>query len=212
MSSDHILVTGFGPFPGVTQNPSQVVCQRLDGRSFGDLLVMGRVLDVSFQRSAQQLQALLQLGWPCFMLHFGLARSARQIRIETSATNCKAAEIPDIDGEHFEGAAVREGQPIDSSLETSLATEKLVDSLNRCDLPTRISRDAGAYVCNSLYYHSLSLAQEASIVIPSLFVHIPAVGTQPDPQSQGARPWSEEQLLDAAEHIVTWIAERSHRN
>lgn len=39
---------------------------------------------------------------------------------------------------------------------------------------TKISDDAGSYVCNTLYYQVLKTIQDNSLAIPCLFIHVPS--------------------------------------
>jgi pyroglutamyl-peptidase len=57
----------------------------------------------------------------------------------------------------------------EGSLHTSLALADLLSGTALCE----ISRDAGSYVCNHLYYRVLDFIDSANLEIASLFVHIP---------------------------------------
>ncbi len=128
--SDWILVTGFGPFPGVKVNPTQTLAERLAEAHFQGLKVVSRVLDVSFERAAEQLIEGLSDGWPRFMVHFGVATGSDRVRVETQGVNRKSASIPDVDGQKFEAAVVHAGHPLDAVLYTSMPAEKVAASLN----------------------------------------------------------------------------------
>ena len=113
--NDWILVTGFGPFPGVDRNPAHVLAQQLAETQFPQLDVIVRVLDVSFERSAEQMHSCLSQknSAPRALIHFGVSRDP-QFRLEHRAINCKRASVPDVDGAHFNGA------PIDDNYELVL--------------------------------------------------------------------------------------------
>ena len=56
-------------------------------------------------------------------------------------------------------------------LQTSLPVEEITKSLTSMGHPVMPSDDAGRFVCNYVYYHSLRFAEEQGI--KSLFVHVP---------------------------------------
>jgi pyroglutamyl-peptidase len=204
--NDWILVTGFGPFPGVEVNPTQTLAERLSNTTFHDMPVVSRVLDVSYQRSAEQLFEHLGGAWPHCIVHFGVATGSDQVRIETQAVNRKAADIPDVDGEEFEQAVVHADHPLDAVLQTRLRADQIVASLNENGFPARTSDNAGRYVCNSLYFNSLAFLELSGVERPSVFVHMPPVGADPEPDSPEQTSWTDERLFEAAAHLVGWIA------
>lgn len=56
--------------------------------------------------------------------------------------------------------------------QTSLPVEKITESLAKMGYEVMTSDDAGRFVCNYVYYHSLSFAEQNGI--SSLFVHVPS--------------------------------------
>ncbi len=203
-----ILATGFGPFPGVEVNPTQALVEQLAGGEFADFEISCRVLDVSFQRSQEQLQEQLQQSRPRCLVHFGVASGADRLRVETQAVNRKSTNIPDVDGRQFEACPVHPSRELDAVLTTPLPAQQLVDSLNDAGWPARVSDDAGRYVCNSIYFHSLALSQEQGGGVPVVFVHVPLVGADPSPADPRDTSWTRQRLLLAAQHVVLWLADR----
>ena len=202
---DWALVTGFGAFPGVEANPTQRLAQQLDGMTLGSLRVSAHVLDVSFARAPMQLLALVEAGWPRFLVHFGVATTADRIRIETRAVNLAAPEVQDVDDLQPENTPVHGAFPLGQHLPTNVPAQELVDHLNATGLPTRLSDDAGRYVCNALYFHSLAHLQQAGVQAPCLFVHLPPVGSDPTPDLQVDTLWTEERLLAAGRQTLQWF-------
>ena len=203
---DWILVTGFGPFPGVEVNPTQILAERLAQEQFHGLSVVSLVLDVSFDRAAKQLLEALSNGWPRFIVHFGVATSSDRILVESQGVNCKSSDIPDVDEQQFESALVNTSYPINSVLRTSILTEDLARSLNDHGYPALYSENAGRYVCNATYFNSLAYVAESSTTTASVFVHTPAVCPDPDSNDQNLTVWTHERLYDSAVHIIDWLA------
>lgn len=194
-----LLVTGFGPFPGVAVNPTQALALALDGRSVNGAAVCARVLDVSFARAAQQLAQAVLATQPLALLHFGVAAGSTEIRLESQAVNRIAADRPDSDGVSPAAMCIDPHQPLDTALATRADLPSLADRLNRRGLPARISADAGRYVCNALYFASLAAQSQALAPRPCLFVHVPLV------DGEG---WTLQRLLDAAEELISALAQQ----
>ena len=83
-----VLLTGFGPFPGASINPSAWLAETLPERVRnldGDLYV--RVLPTEWAQVAHLASHLHETLQPRVTIHFGLSQSARGFRIERSAHN-----------------------------------------------------------------------------------------------------------------------------
>ena len=193
-----LLVTGFGPFPGVAVNPTQALALALDGRSVNGAAVCARVLDVSFARAAQQLAQAVLATQPVALLHLGVAAGSTEIRLEGHAVNRIAADRPDIDGASPSDPRIDPHQPLDAALAPWLDLPSLADRLNRRGLPAQISDDAGRYVCNALYFASLAAQSQAVVPRPCLFVHVPLI------DGEG---WTLQRLVDAAEGLISALAQ-----
>jgi len=185
-----MLITGFGPFPGVPDNPSAWLAEALaerGARSSGTEL-HARVVPTEWQAAMfmPDLYAVLQ---PALMIHFGLDRRARALRIERFAHN-RAAARRDARGALPPSVEIRPGGP--DRLATTLPVEELVTHLETSGLPAMISRSAGGYLCNFLYYHSLEWARVSGC--RALFVHIPPLSDD--------GPFTEVALLRGAEEIL----------
>ncbi|MDP6933397.1 MAG: peptidase C15 [Myxococcota bacterium] len=204
--SEWILVTAFGPFPGVAVNPTQALAARLAPMSFEGLPVVCRVLDVSYQRSAEQLLEELAAGWPRFMVHFGVATGSDRVAIETRAINRMTSVHPDVDGRRFEGSPIRSDHPPDAAMFTQVAAQRLVTTLDEQGLPARLSDDAGRYVCNAIYFNALAGIAAAGLALPCIFVHVPPIGADPDPESATDTAWTHERLFQAASQVIGWMA------
>lgn len=176
MLSDHrrILVTGFGPFPGVDENLSSALVARLqrDAASAGlGVHLATHVLHTEWRRGPDRVAQLFESFAPSAVIHFGVSREARGFRIETQAHNvCRMA--PDAAGQappdarlHPDGAQAHPA---------TLPIRDIVRRLERLEIPVSLSRDAGGYLCNAVLYHSLRLAQAAPWPCRAGFVHIPA--------------------------------------
>lgn len=158
----NILLTGFGPFRKVQDNPSARLVQALNGRSCGPARLHGHVLPVTYEggpttavRLARDLQAAMVIG-------FGVAVSSAVARVERKAV--RRREGLDVTGQ----CPVLEEGP--EEIYATADTARLARLLS-----IKVSEDAGQYVCNAWLYH---VTQELSC--PVCFVHIPPQGLAPE--------------------------------
>jgi pyroglutamyl-peptidase len=167
-----ILITGFGPYPGVAWNPSQWLVELLarEPPPGPGAELASAVLPVNWTEAASRACARMAELRPCAILHFGLAPRTRSVAVETRAKN-SAAPAPDACGSPPPAPWVAPGGP--PQLASTLASPLLAGALRRGNIRTRLSRDAGGYLCNYVFYRSLHWA--ASQERPPLvgFFHIP---------------------------------------
>jgi pyroglutamyl-peptidase len=83
-------------------------------------------------------------------------------------------------------------------LDSLVHVPRLATALRESGVPANSSAHAGSYLCNFLYYHSLSWASSHDTVTNVLFVHIPLA------RSQGG-PLDDADLLRGAETIVNFM-------
>ena len=140
-----------------------------------------------------------------FLLHFGVSRSP-YLRIEKQAVNEKNASIPDIDGVYCDGVTIDPKYVLGKSLSSSIQTDKLMQHLQKIGYPTKVSSDAGQYVCNSTYYHSLqwTQSQHPSATISSIFVHVPPNNCVFFEDNQQF-VWTSKVLCEAGKDILDWM-------
>lgn len=197
MARPRVLLTGFGPFPGVAENPSAWLAETLAERRLSpefDGELHARILPTEWGAAAL-MPRLYEALQPHVMIHFGLSERANAFRIERSAHN-RAAPRADAKGALPASAAIRPEGP--DRFDTPLPAAALTAHLKTFGLPVVTSRSAGRYLCNFLYYHSLEWARRQESARLALFVHIP-------PVSGGCGSFSEEALLRGAHETLRFV-------
>lgn len=154
-----LLVTGFGPFPGVADNPTTPIAQALDGAQVLDQRIVGLVLPVSYTRApALTIETARAMRARC-VVGLGVATGRAGVEVERVARRV-AHGLPDVDGCCDPG---------------TLGPDRVTAT---CDvvglaaaLGARVSDDAGGYVCNAWLYQVTQ-----ALTVPVGFVHVPSAG------------------------------------
>jgi pyroglutamyl-peptidase len=166
-----VLMTGFGPFGDVSNNPSGRIVEQFAMQGLPGHELVTRVLPVSFERSQQEIEDLLRSTAFDVALLLGLAAKEGMIRLEQYGRNLDRARIPDCDGSQPQESPIcREGPDV---YLTDIPLEPLVAALEAGGIPARISDDAGGYVCNHTYYTALRILDHGSSDTRCLFLHVP---------------------------------------
>lgn len=157
-----VLVTGFGAFPGVPDNPSGRVARAVDGARVGGAIVAGLELPVHWIEgpsaavdAARRLDAALVLGLGVAVGRAGAWVERRGVRIEEGAADARGDVLPGMSGPGVVPA--------------TLDCDRLASALG-----AGLSDDAGRYVCNAWLYQVAS-----ALPVPVGFVHLPAEGLAP---------------------------------
>jgi pyroglutamyl-peptidase len=169
MTAPLFLLTGFGAFVDVAENPSGLVVERLLAAPPAGVRLAGGVLPVSIERVPDAFDALLAAA-PAPAAAFvclGVQRKPwfcleRRARAALSSVKIDNDGLP-ASGVRLAGAAV---------LETGLDLDVLAAALVRGGAgDVRISDDAGGFVCERTYHLALTRAAERGI--PAVFLHVP---------------------------------------
>ena len=169
-----ILITGFGPFPGVEVNASGVLVARLARtarRRFPGVSVHSAILPTEWRRGLARAQGALDRMQPDIAIHFGVSPKAQGFVIEQRGVNsCQtladgAGHLPPLDVLDAVGPKARA---------STLPVAAIVARLGACGLPAVVSDDAGTYLCNAVLYQTLGI-RRGGLPLTAGFVHVPAV-------------------------------------
>jgi len=171
MARPRVLLTGFGPLPGVADNPSAWLAETLAQRAAREVEaeLHARILPTSWQ-DAQSMPGVYDELQPQIMIHFGVSPRANTFRIERSAHN-RATRRADAHGLMPSARRIRADGA--DRIDTSLPAAAVAARLRASGVAAASSRSAGSYLCNFLYYHSLDWARQQPDPRLVLFVHVP---------------------------------------
>ncbi|CAH8361490.1 unnamed protein product [Eruca vesicaria subsp. sativa] len=185
-----IHVTGFKKFLGVSENPTEKIANNLKsyvekrgGLPCGLSLGSCTVLEAAGEGAKSHLYQVLESNVAVVSgdknsnetvvwLHLGVNSGATKFAIERQAVNEAHFRCPDQLGWQPQRLPiVVEDGSILKAKETSCSTESIFNSLKNRGFDVVQSDDAGRFVCNYVYYHSLRFAEQKGH--KSLFVHVP---------------------------------------
>lgn len=175
----NILVTGFGPFPGVTENISESFIHKLATeyqsasptmRHLQKHMLTTHTFRCEWEDIKQQANQLYHQISPHLIIHFGVNAKIKHLAIERYAYNT-TNRSPDVSGHSETGRKIYRKTPIKEL--TPFPTQALWQKLQAENIPSALSTDPGRYLCNFLYYQSLQYASSANPHCLALFVHIP---------------------------------------
>lgn len=181
-----ILLTGFGPFNGVVENPTTYLIQELTDEianctaGLSDSHIQTKLLDVSCDGvdSAICRDTTTNTDSNSYYdlyIHLGVNSSATSICLEQSAYNCKDFRCADNKGYQPQQQSICDACRYDENLNTFINIDDAIVKLNELGYNglVSVSTDPGRFLCNYVYYQSLQHQKLKCKPMLSLFVHVP---------------------------------------
>ncbi|MDR7374806.1 pyroglutamyl-peptidase [Kocuria rhizophila] len=166
-----ILVTGFEPFGGETENASGIAVQRLgDGPAPDGVHLAMAILPVTWSGAGPALLRAVETHQPDAIIAVGEAGGRAVVTPERWARNLGHGRIPDNDGVVRDAAPLAPGpERLESRLDPSALSRAIQDT----GVPAEVSDDAGAFLCNAVFWTALHRTD-----LPATFIHVPAVRSE----------------------------------
>jgi pyroglutamyl-peptidase len=164
-----VLVTGFGPYEEISDNPSRDVARGLEREPPRGVRVAAAELPVSFANAPRELARWIGSlpEPPTALLGLGMQRKP-WFRLERRARGRYDTERLDNEGL----TPSREPLELGPALETVLDLEPLAAALRAAGAQdVRISEDAGGYVCDRVFRELLTAGERLGV--PAAFLHVP---------------------------------------
>ena len=174
MAGPRLLVTGFGPFPGAPENPTEALVRALadePAEAFGASAFLATALRTEYRWSWEALRRLSADFAPDVVVHFGLSERIEAIHIECVGRNAVDPKKPDACGHTPSSPRLAEDGP--DILSSTFPADAILAALKVAGFPAALSDDAGDYVCNATLYRSLHSAPPTRRIG---FVHVPPEG------------------------------------
>jgi len=171
-----VLVTGFEPFGGDSENPSLAIARALNGKRIAGHRIVGAVLPTRFKRSLPALNALISRHRPILVIAVGQAGGRSGISLERVAINLIDARIADNDG----------NQPVDrpvihnavNAYFSTLPLKAMLLRLHQSHIPAALSHTAGTFVCNQVFFGLMHRLAKRNRGCRGGFVHVPFLPQQ----------------------------------
>ncbi|MBS0252256.1 MAG: pyroglutamyl-peptidase I [Proteobacteria bacterium] len=173
ISSRTVLLTGFGPFPGIPVNASAElvrVIAPVARRVFPAFPFIAAVLPTEWRRAPELVAALQDRFQPRLALHIGVATGAQNIRLETCAENVCRDALDAAGLLPVAASLCADGPP---KRRANIDVGAIANVLRAHGTQCAISDNAGGYLCNAVLYQSLARAEARGCGAVG-FVHIPA--------------------------------------
>ena len=172
MGTMRVLVTGFGPFPGVSNNPSALAVNELQRRAdagrFPGVQVATAIIPVDFKVIPGQVAEMMRLVRPDVVLCTGVDMDAEAITVERVAINLVDAAMPDTSGAQPVDRPVIPGAP--DGLFATIPVKAVRAAIEGIGVPAELSLSAGTYGCNAAMQNARPGTRVGFLHIPSLKV------------------------------------------
>jgi pyroglutamyl-peptidase len=189
-----ILVTGFGPFPGIPYNAAEALVRTLaEDAQPPEIELSTEIVPVLWADARAVARNAIARMKPHAVLHFGVSKRASVFEVESRALNISGQKRDQRGAMRPAQMLVRSG---DTTLNATLPAPLLVRALRKRGYPAQLSRDAGRYLCNALFYWSLTDALMGGPRVA--FIHIPALGIEAAARSR----LTMEQIIGGARVLI----------
>jgi pyroglutamyl-peptidase len=166
-----ILVTGFEPFGGESENPSWEAVRLLEGERIDSHPLAIRQMPCVFGEAIVRLEQEIEALDPAIVVCVGQAGGRPEISLERVAINLEDARIPDNDGAQPLDRPVIEGGP--AAYFTALPVKAILRELLAAGIPASLSQTAGTFVCNHIFYGACHIAKKRRRKLRAGFIHVP---------------------------------------
>ncbi len=168
-----LLITGFDPFGGSTENPSWMAVAQLPEK-LGGFTLRKCMLSTVFGEAADRVLKEAEAFDPHVILCIGVAAGRSAITPERVAINLRDARIADNGGNQPEDAPIVKAGP--AAYFATVPVKAMVQAMQEAGIAASVSNTAGTFVCNDTLY--LLLHHFAGTNTRVGFIHVPALPQQ----------------------------------
>jgi pyroglutamyl-peptidase len=172
---EKVLITGFEPFGGMEQNPTQQLVSSLDRDAVPGLEIHTLLLPVAYDDCLRKAVAEIERLDPAAVISCGLYAGRSAVTPERVGLNVKdtMAEdpIPDNAGHMPVDEPIGDGP---DALFATLPVRAIAEDIRAAGIPSFVSNTAGTYICNNTLYGVLDHVRRTRRGILAGFIHFPA--------------------------------------
>ena len=163
-----LLVTAFMPFGGDVINPTELVLNKLPDELNG-VMINKLLLPVEYIKAKELIKNEYDKITPDAVIMLGQAGRREEISIERIAKNLMDAKIADNSGYLATSELIKDGG---DNIFSTLPVEEINEAINKGNIKSNISDDAGSFVCNYVFYNMLDYNKGR---VPTGFIHVPFI-------------------------------------
>ena len=172
-----ILLTGFGPFPGIESNHTQTIAEHFKKNSKKlEYQLITSIIPVTFSDGKTIIPKLIEEHHPDYVLVMGVKSTSSEFCLEKIAINALHSTKPD-----FKGNFANHEKILTDAREAFFSDIDLCtwcQDLNEKGILAAVTYSAGTYVCNQTFYlfsHYLSKYSSSNRVV---LLHVPRLPSQ----------------------------------
>jgi pyroglutamyl-peptidase len=168
---------------------------------------VAHVFATTYAAVDRELPRLIAAHRPDAILMLGLAARRRHVSIEVLARNRMSVWFPDAAGVVPLRAAIAAGAP--AAARGRAEFSQLLAAARATRVKTLLSRDAGNYLCNYVYWRALEAAAAPAGPRRAVFIHVPRVSPNTRRRGPARRPrFTFAEFLRVGEAILAALSRR----
>ena len=170
----NVIVTGFGPFRDITENPSEMILKELkDSYADGAIKVEKQALEVNANScdsfiNKHKEEICKKENIPVVFLHMGVDANSWLVKLEKQYVNRRIFDL--CTTELCCADSICKKSEYNSCVHSGINVDKLAKLAEEAELKVKTSENAGDYLCNYLGYMSTTNLQCKDVY--TLFVHV----------------------------------------
>lgn len=200
-----ILVTAFDPFGGDSANVSEMVLNALPDK-VGEVIIDKLLVNTIYIECGKKAFAEAVKNGDCAVLAMGQAGGRNGVSMEAVAINYALASIADNNGLTLRGEKLYNEEK--SAYFSTLPVKEIVEAIEKKGFKSFLSCSAGGFVCNSMLYTLLMLAEKEEKDIRCGFMHLPYA----DVQNKDGFSMTIDELVESVIEAVRVIESNIERN
>lgn len=171
-----VLLTGFEPFHRDAINPAWEAVKALAVWRASGFVVEARRLPCAFGAADRALTKAIDALTPAVIIAVGQAGGEADLSIEEVAVNVDDAPIPDNAQQQVLKQPIAPDGP--ARYFSTLPVKAIVRALHANRVPASVSRSAGTFVCNHVFYRLMHHLATRAMPARAGFIHIPYLPEQ----------------------------------
>jgi len=196
-----LLITGFGPFPGVARNTASLVLDELKRTGYGGKDVAYLNIPTEYKKGESAITRILSKYTPDWIIMLGVNAMSRFLLVEKTAVNFTHSPLPD------DGGAIKMNEKVKkngaAALWATIPIDELLAHLREKGFLCDVEASGGSYVCNHLFYIMLYELNRRGIGLGCGFIHLP-----PDDELNQDKGWPVELLCEGIRCCGNFLLEK----